>query len=115
MTIKSKSLFILIGDDKTGKTTLQKLLIEKLCGYTYLKLPVNQTYIITHPEIKRKYRNISFANRSYQEKIGDYVSIDNYFKNHFQPAETQITPKGDLYQYPAGVSQFQLQPTLCKR
>lgn len=87
MTIKSKQLFIIIGDDKTGKTTLQKLLIDRVCGYGYDRLPANKMFDITHPEIKRKYQNISFGNRSYQEKIADYVSVDNYFQNHFQQAD----------------------------
>ncbi len=87
MTIKSKQLFIIIGDDKTGKTTLQKLLIDRLCGYGYGRLPVNKQFDINHPEIKRKYQNISFGNRSYQEKIIDYETVDNYFQNHFKPAD----------------------------
>lgn len=87
MTIKSKQLFIILGDDKTGKTTLQKNLIDQLCGFGYDRLPVNRRFDITHPEIKRKYQNISFGNRSYQEKIGDYISVDNYFQNHFQQAD----------------------------
>lgn len=87
MTIKSKQLFIIIGDDRTGKTTLQKLLIDRICGFGYERLPVNRRFDITNPEIKRKYKTISFGNRSYQEKINDYVSVDNYFQNHFQQAD----------------------------
>ncbi|CAD0218758.1 hypothetical protein [Chryseobacterium sp. JV274] len=87
MTIKSKQLFIIIGDDRTGKTTLQKLLIDRLCGLGYERLPVNKLFDINHPEIKRKYQSISFGNRSYQEKIGDYETVDNYFQNHFHPAD----------------------------
>ena len=88
MVIKSKMLFVLIGDDKTGKTTLQKLLIEKLTdkGW-YEKLPTNQKYNIIHPEIKRKYQTISFANRSIQEKLADYLDVDNYFKSFFTDAD----------------------------
>ena|ERR1035437_479020 len=91
MSIKSKQLFILIGDDRTGKTTLQKLLIEKICGHGYTRLPTNLPFAIIHPEIKRKYQNISFGNRSYQEKIVDYISVDNYFQNHFQAADIAFT------------------------
>lgn len=90
MTIKSKQLFILLGDDMTGKTTLQKLLIEKVCGHIYDRLPTNLCFDIIHPEIKRKYQNISFGNRSYQEKIGDYGTVDDYFQNHFKPADISI-------------------------
>jgi len=83
MIIKKKLLFVLIGNDCTGKTTLQKLLIEQLCGVQYEKLPTNIALNIKHPEIKRKYSKISFGNRSYQEKIDKYGSIDDYFSNHF--------------------------------
>lgn len=87
MTIKSKQLFIFIGNDRTGKTTLQKHLIDRLCGFGYERLPVNKQFDITHPEIKRKYQSISFGSRSYQEKIQEFNTVDNYFKNHFQPAD----------------------------
>lgn len=87
MTIKSKQLFILIGNDRTGKTTLQKMLIEKLCGFGYDRLPVNSQFEIIQPEIKRKYTNISFGNRSYQEKISEYKTVDSYFQNEFKPTD----------------------------
>lgn len=87
MFIKSKQLYILIGDDRTGKTTLQKLLIKKLCGHAYDRLPTNLIFPITHADIKRKYQTASFGNRSYQEKIGEYGTVDNYFNNHFRPAD----------------------------
>lgn len=87
MAIKSKQLFILIGDDKTGKTILQKLLARKIADWPNKKMDTNLVFPILHPEIKRKYRNISFGNRSYQEKIGTYVSIENYFKNYFADAD----------------------------
>lgn len=87
MPLKSKMLFILIGDDRTGKTTLQKLIIERLCGFRYTTLKVNLGFDITHPEIKRKYLKASFGNRSYQEKQHIYKSIDEYFSDHFNPAD----------------------------
>lgn len=87
MTIKTKLLFIIIGDDRTGKTTLQKLLIEKLCNTSYDRLPTNISLEITHPEIKRKYKRISFGNRSYQEKRSEYGTVEEYFSNHFNDCE----------------------------
>jgi hypothetical protein len=87
MTIKSKTLFVLLGDDRTGKTTLQKLLIEKICLHSYDRLPVNLIFPIKHPEIKRKYLDISFGNRSYQEKSDEYGTVDEYFNNHFRDAD----------------------------
>lgn len=90
MTIKSKQLFILIGNDQTGKTTIQKLLIAKICGQRYDRLPTNLRFDITHPEMKRKYQTISFGNRSYQEKLDEYGTVDQYFSNHFRPADICI-------------------------
>lgn len=87
MTIKSKMLFILIGDDRTGKTNLQKILIRKICNQGYDKLPTNLKFDITHPEIKRKYQSISFGNRSYQEKLDEYGTVDDYFDKYFKPAD----------------------------
>ena len=83
MIIKKKMLFVLIGNDRTGKTTLQKLLIKRLCGIDYKQLKTNLAFDIIHPEIKRKYNKISFGNRSYQEKIGVYKTVNGYFENHF--------------------------------
>jgi len=85
--IKAKQLFILIGNDQTGKTILQKLLIKRICGHAYARLPTNQFFTIEHVEIKRKYVDIFFGNRSYQEKLSEYTSVNNYFLNHFQQAD----------------------------
>lgn len=87
MVIRSKTLFVLIGNDRTGKTELQRYLIEKLCAEWYKRLTCNVLLDIRHPEIKRKYRNASFGSRSIQEKINEYKSVDNYFQNHFRDAD----------------------------
>lgn len=88
MLIKPKFLFILIGNDRTGKTSLQKYLIDKLCGLGwYNSLHCNKKFNITHPNIKRKYQDISFGNRSYQEKVDDYGTVKDYFDKHFNPAD----------------------------
>lgn len=87
MSVKSKLLFVLIGDDRTGKTTLQKLLIHKLYGLSYERLPTNLQFELQYPEIKRKYQTISFGNRSYQEKREDYGTVMEYFQNHFQSSD----------------------------
>ncbi len=89
MVVKSKTLFVLIGDDQTGKTTLQKILIDKICQKDYYtRLDTDLCFDIVHPEIKRKYKTISFANRSYQEKKEKYYkSVDNYFQTFFKDAD----------------------------
>lgn len=90
MIIKRKMLFILIGNDSTGKTTLQKMLIEKLCGIKYETLKTNLAFDIKHPEIKRKYNKISFGNRSFQEKKTTYQTVDEYFEHHFNEQKIAI-------------------------
>jgi len=50
--VKSKQLFVLIGDDRTGKTTFQKMLIEKICKENYERLPVNTKLDIKHFTLK---------------------------------------------------------------
>lgn len=87
MIIVKKMLFVLIGNDRTGKTTLQKLLIKKVCGIDYTKLKTNLAFDINHPEIKRKYNKISFGNRSYQEKKNVYNTVNEYFEKHFNDQE----------------------------
>lgn len=82
--IRQKHLFTLIGDNNTGKTTLQKLLIQRICNEYYDRLPTDTILDVKRPEIKRKYRKISFSNRSYQEK--EYKTVDEYFDEHFQDA-----------------------------
>ena len=47
----------------------------------------NKKFDIIHPDIKRKYSNIFFSNRSYQEKIKEYQSVDNYFQQYFQQTD----------------------------
>jgi predicted ATPase len=84
MIIKKKMLFILVGNNDTGKTTLQKKLIKRLCNLTYERLPRNAAFDMNHPEIKRKYNKISFANRSYQEqKFKNEVEIYKNVKEYF--------------------------------
>jgi Cdc6-like AAA superfamily ATPase len=87
MTLISKQLFILIGDDKTGKTTLQKYIIEKVSKANYERLPTNLEFEIKYSEINKKYKTISFGNRSFQEKISEYGSVENYFKNFFKSSD----------------------------
>lgn len=76
-------LIILIGNDQSGKTTIQKKLARKLTDAPVGRLDINKPFMITHPEIKRKYNKVSFGNRSYQEVKDRFSSVDEYFKNGF--------------------------------
>jgi hypothetical protein len=88
MSLNSKWLFIILGNNCSGKTTLQKKIIRLISDENYdSRLECNVSVKITHTFISRKIDTISFSNRSYQEKIGDYKSIENYFANHFMKAD----------------------------
>lgn len=87
MKVKQKNLLIFNGNDRTGKTTIQKHLLKDLCGQSYKRLVTNIMFDIIHPDIKKKYKNASFGNRSFQEKKKKYISVENYFKNFFRDAD----------------------------
>ena len=70
MSVTSKWTFILIGNNATGKTTLQRRLVELLSGRVYDRLPSNTAYNLTDFAFLRKCRRFFVAGRSYQELRG---------------------------------------------
>src|ERR1700686_4774115 len=92
MSMRSKWLFILLGNDRTGKTQVQKNLIKLLSDDNRdIRLECNLLFQITHPRVVRKFRDFSIGNRSFQEKPQDYQSIQNYFQDYFCPAVSERT------------------------
>lgn len=86
-----KTAYILIGDDRTGKTTFQKYLIWYLCGVDkFAKLNTNLIHEINHPESPRKLKTLFTINRSIQEKMSDYRSVEQYFMGYFKNADICI-------------------------
>ncbi|CDN75747.1 hypothetical protein [Elizabethkingia anophelis] len=86
-----KTAYILIGDDKTGKTSFQKYLILHLCGEKkFVKLNTNLIHNVIHPESPRKLKTLFTMNRSIQEKMGEYKSVENYFNKFFKDADICI-------------------------
>jgi len=81
MSVRSRWLFIFVGSNATGKTTIQKLLVELIAGQSYQRLPSNTAYPIIHPYFIRKFRRLFVAGRSYQELLnqGQYTSVREYF------------------------------------
>lgn len=84
MSVKSRWLFILVGNNATGKTTIQAHLVEILTGRTYRRLSSNIAHWISHPYIMRKFRRLFVAGRSYQELLNQrrarpYTSLPEYF------------------------------------
>jgi hypothetical protein len=91
MPLRSKWLFILIGNDQTGKTILQKEILKRLTTENRDdRLDCNLEFEITHPHIKRKIRTFFIGNRSYQEKSDDYGSVEDYYRNQFGDADIAI-------------------------
>lgn len=86
--LQEKWVFILLGDNDTGKTTFQKLLIEILFRHWYLKLPSNQSYPIKNSSF-RNLETIFIMGRSFQEKYND-SEIDNFFANDFEKSDICI-------------------------
>jgi hypothetical protein len=83
--------YILIGDDGIGKTRFQKWLIWHLCGKdTFTKLLTNTLHDVTHRDAPRKFKTLSTINRSIQEKMSEYGSVDIYFQQYFQEANVAI-------------------------
>ncbi|MCX6141834.1 MAG: hypothetical protein NTZ35_01305 [Ignavibacteriales bacterium] len=88
MSLKSKWLFVFVGNNETGKTTLQKKIVKLLSDDNRdIRLDCNLVFHITHPYLIRKLSTFSIGNRSYQEKVADYHSVREYFDNHMPEAD----------------------------
>lgn len=82
--------YILVGSNNTGKTTFQRDLVYHLCAVRYGRLRTNRVNKITHHRAPRRMRTLFTANRSYQEKKGEYVSVENYFRKFFKGADVCV-------------------------
>jgi len=90
-TLMIRQLYILIGNDRTGKTTLQKKIIKRLTGENHdTKLHVNKLFDMDFVDGIGRKLTLFTANRSYQEKRADYGTIENYFNSHFRDASVAI-------------------------
>jgi hypothetical protein len=83
-------LYILIGNDKTGKTTLQKKVIERLCGFHPARLNTNSVFEVTCLDAPRRLATLFAANRRFQEKKAEYKTVKDYFDNFFKEASVGI-------------------------
>lgn len=89
-----KWAYVLIGDNNTGKTTFQKEIIKCINFIEYQKLAKKLPRNIIIPVIIRIGNNntkeIFFMNRSYQENVNEYKTIQNFFKSKFKEADACI-------------------------
>lgn len=88
----SRWLFILIGNNRTGKTTIQRKLVELLNGQCYMSLPSDGLYDLTDFAFPQKCRRIFVAGRSYQEARGTtrYQTVEEYFERTLSRAGDDV-------------------------
>lgn len=81
--------YILIGNDKTGKSTFQRKLVNYLCDRNLSKLNRNTTHTIKRTTSPSSFSTLFTMNRSFQE-VKEYGTVENYFKFHFSAADVCI-------------------------
>ena len=98
MCIRSKWLVVLIGNNETGKTRVNKKLVKLLAELEYLSLPSNQLYDLSHANFLKKHEKFFVGGRSYQELVGKgtdknkiYNSISEYFELFLSSDDASIS------------------------
>lgn len=86
----SRWMFVLVGQNDSGKTSFQRHLIDYLCNKVYARLPRDEVFQVCHPRAPRNFATLACANRSYQEKRGENGSIENYILNVVPEADATI-------------------------
>lgn len=88
----SKWIYILIGDNNTGKTIFQKELLKILCDENRdSRLYSGKEYKINHPYALKNSIKLFLGNRSYQEKKNsDIATVEDYFEGIFIPSDICI-------------------------
>jgi hypothetical protein len=90
LPLLSRWLFVLIGQNDTGKTSFQRHLVDYLCDQPYVRLPRDQRYNVRHPRAPRNFATLACANRSYQERRADNGTIENYILHVVPEADVTI-------------------------
>ena len=86
----SRWLFVLIGNNYSGKTSFQRHLISYLCDRSYVKLPRDTAFPVQHPRAPRNFATLFCANRSYQEKRSENGTVENYITSVVDDADVTI-------------------------
>ena len=84
--------YVLVGANGTGKTHFQRSLIRQLCGVRYEHLPINIVSEVDHPRAPKGLKTLFTMNRSYQEKLSLYKSVERFFsrKEFFKNADVCV-------------------------
>jgi hypothetical protein len=88
--MKVKWVYILIGNNNSGKTTFQKEVVKNLTGEAYDRLTCNISPAINTAIAKSMYKDIFVMNRSFQEKLDEYKNVRTYFKKYFEEKDICI-------------------------
>ena len=80
----SRWIYVLIGNNDTGKTTFQKRLICHLTGLDYKRLDRNISFEVTHKYAPKKLNKLFLMSRSFQESKGEYQTVSRYFEEYFK-------------------------------
>jgi hypothetical protein len=92
----SRWVYLLIGDNNTGKTTFQRKLVEHLCSHSRKKLESNRSYEIS-PNFKTDgLKSIHILGRSFQEREATR-DIDRYFCTLFPHEDLSILSSHSIY------------------
>jgi len=86
----SRWLFVLIGNNESGKTSFQRHLIAYLCDSFYARLPRDTVFQVQHPRAPRNFATLFCANRSYQEKRNENGTVENYINSIVNDADVTI-------------------------
>jgi hypothetical protein len=87
-------VYVLLGNNDTGKTTFQRKLVWYLChqpkGWTeYKNFPSNRIHQVAHPRAARPFETLFVAGRSVQE-FKKHSSVDDFFRHSFKDAHVCI-------------------------
>jgi GTPase SAR1 family protein len=86
----SKWIYVLVGNNNTGKSTFQKRLLYHLTDIDYQRLDRNLWFEIRHHHAPKKMRRLFVMGRSFQENQRDYESVEKYFERYFECADVCI-------------------------
>lgn len=78
--------YILVGNDKTGKTTFQRRIVKYLCGKDISRLNKNFSHTIRRSNFPSTIYTLFTMNRSFQE-VKTYKNVTEYFKKYFKEAD----------------------------
>lgn len=87
MVLKESWVFVLLGNNNTGKTTFQKKILYKLFGWKYDKLPSKKVHVL--PAGYNMHETIFIMGRSLQEWLGK-VTVPGMFKNDIEEADIVV-------------------------